>query len=307
MRNFSRTALKRMQGLTTASTQGPRPSIPAPPPPEAAAPPATSSPSPLTDEVPAFWENRTHTELMAVAAACHRQRRELTEQLYERELLGVRRAIASLHLRGQGVEVGAGSRPFPLPEGVTCFYGDVRDGQQLQDYFQRQEVTFDGRLDAQTFEGVPDGSLDFVISAHVIEHLEDPINAVRNTLRVLRPGGVFLLAVPDMRFTFDHQRPPTPLEHVIADSQDGGAGTRMQAYLEHVRYVHPVLSPSIIPEDQVLAEAQRINEQRMDLHFHAWTGESFRELLEHIRQETPFQVEGPVFVVNENIFVLRRG
>jgi hypothetical protein len=117
---------------------------------------------------------------------------------------------------------------------------------------------------------------------------------------------VFLLVVPDMRFTFDHRRPPTTLEHLIADARDGGAGTRMQAYVEHVRHVHPVLAPSPIPEEQVMAEARKINEARMDLHFHAWTADTFRELLEYIRQQTPFELLGPVFVVNENIFVLRR-
>jgi len=49
--------------------------------------------------------------------------------------------------------------------------------------------------------GVPDGSIDAVWSSHNLEHLdphEVPL-ALREFLRVLRPGGCLLLAVPDLQ------------------------------------------------------------------------------------------------------------
>lgn len=90
-------------------------------------------------------------------------------------------------------------------------------------------------IDAQTLGGTADASLDFVLSAHVIEHLQDPLGSIRAAMRCLRPGGSLLLAVPDMRHTFDRERSPTPLSHLPGDLEDGGEGTRLEAYEEFIR------------------------------------------------------------------------
>ena len=48
---------------------------------------------------------------------------------------------------------------------------------------------------------VSDGSAEAVYCSHVLEHLavDDLRRALRNTLRMLRPGGAFRLVVPDLR------------------------------------------------------------------------------------------------------------
>lgn len=49
---------------------------------------------------------------------------------------------------------------------------------------------------------VEDGSVDAVYSSHVLEHLyrDDLPRALANTWRVLRPGGVFRLVLPDLEW-----------------------------------------------------------------------------------------------------------
>lgn len=216
-----------------------------------------------------------------------------------------RACLAKQFIRGNGVEVGAGDRPWPIPDTATCFYGDVRDKGGLGDYFRNSNVEFDGFLNAQTFEGVPDDGFDFVLSGHVIEHLPNPIGAIRETMRVLKPGGIFLLAVPDMRHTHDHARPVTTLEHFLRDEQDGGASTRLQAYEEHVRYVHPLQYPAF-SEEQISGEVQKISDAGMDIHFHTWTGPTFRGMLDAISDRIGFTIAAEVAVQNENIYALRK-
>lgn len=48
---------------------------------------------------------------------------------------------------------------------------------------------------------VPDQSADLVYCSHVLEHLtyEDCVTAIRNTWRVLKPGGTWRLVLPDLR------------------------------------------------------------------------------------------------------------
>ena len=257
------------------------------------------------DESPAFWAQKSPDELAAVAAEMHRQRRAWHGETLEHEVQAARRAVGDVFVRGRGIEVGAGPRPFPIPKNATCHYGDIRDAQDLKAYFNSADSPHSAQIDAQTLGGIPDLTYDFVISAHVVEHLEDPLGAIRNAVRVLRRGGIFILVVPDRRFTFDQGRPPTPLAHVIADLLDGGTGTRHEAYCEHLRFLHPQWMAAL-PESEIEPEARRMAERRADTHFHCWDTDEFRELLDYTAQSLPLAVVGHTFVVNENIFVLRR-
>jgi SAM-dependent methyltransferase len=225
----------------------------------------------------------------------------------EAKIEASRSAMGSF-LRGNGIEVGAGDRPFPVPDFVNVKYGDVRDAESLQVYFKSEvpiAVKSGGRIDAQTLAGIPDESLDFVISAHVLEHLFDPIGAVGNSIRVLRPGGIFILVIPDMRLTFDCTRPGTDLAHLIRDWKDGGESTRRQAYEEHVRYVHAYLREPI-PEDEIQGNVLRIMEAQMDIHVHAWGLSGASQLLDFCESLFPMRKEAVHHIVNENQFFIRR-
>jgi predicted SAM-dependent methyltransferase len=58
---------------------------------------------------------------------------------------------------------------------------------------------------------------DFVCSSHVLEHLTNPIKAVMEWKRVIKPDGMLYCGVPDKRFTFDHKRKRTTMQHIMDD------------------------------------------------------------------------------------------
>jgi len=64
-----------------------------------------------------------------------------------------------------------------------------------------------------------DGEFDFVCSSHVLEHIANPIKAIKEWMRVVKKGGVIYCAVPDKRFTFDHKRKRTTMQHLVSDYQ----------------------------------------------------------------------------------------
>jgi SAM-dependent methyltransferase len=257
------------------------------------------------DYLPDYWR-RSGLDLAVVVAEIHHQREQWLGEKLEAEARSARRAIAHSFISGCGIEIGAASRPFPLPPGVSCFYGDVNDNDVLRTRCEGELVPA-GNLDGQTLEGVTDASLDFVIAAHVIEHLENPLGALRHWLRVLRPGGKAIVVVPDMRHTFDRSRPETPLSHVISDEKDGGDGTRRQAYEEHIRYVHVELGGVPVSENEIGSHIDHLISARFDTHFHAWTASGFRIVLDYLCCSSPGRVLVDLpEVVNENIFVIER-
>jgi SAM-dependent methyltransferase len=258
------------------------------------------------DETPEFWRSHSHDDLVRRVAELHRQRRENSAASGEKEVTAARRAVADLFIKGEGIEVGAGARRFPIPSHAQCYYGDIRDQEQLASYFKSKDVVFTGFIDAETFGPIAEGSLDFIISAHVIEHLENPICSILGGLQKLKAAGIYLLVVPDARHTFDRQRPLTSEKHLFADFEDGGAGTRLEAYRDFVRYTAVAEWGEIIAPEKIDSEAARLSTAGMDIHFHTWTGDTFLHLLRSLFSRAPFDIIGSTFVINENIFVLRK-
>ena len=200
------------------------------------------------------------------------------------------------------------ARPFPVPDDVRIRYGDVRDRESLESYFKSSEVKTGDEIDAQTFAGLDAASFDFVVAAHVIEHLRDPIGSIIHAMRILKPGGVLVLVVPDLPRTFDRNRPETTMEHAVRDYRDGGVSTTRQGYEEHLRYVHPYLTGEEHPEHELQRQATESEKRwrELDVHFHAWTRDGFEMLLKAVAELAPFDIEAAKSGINENIFVLRK-
>ncbi len=114
-----------------------------------------------------------------------------------------------------GLEIGGPSGVFtrldrlPLYDRVGSLDNCVSAGstvwaEQSQDYtFSRRRAP--GRcfvLETTALIAIPDRSYDFVLFSHALEHVANPVKALREWARVLRPGGALVLVLPDYRRTF---------------------------------------------------------------------------------------------------------
>lgn len=213
--------------------------------------------------------------------------------------------LAPAYLRGRGIEIGALFNPQPLPRGARVRYVDrmpVADlRKQYPDLADQPLVPVHIIDNGETLATIVDGSQDFVIANHFLEHCEDPIGALGNMIRVLRPGGVLHLAIPDKRFTFDRDRPLTTLAHLQADHEHGPAATRPGHYAEYVRFVHK-------PASKEIAEVQSADLMRRgySIHFHVWTQREILELLLHLAPALSFDIEAACRHDYEFVVVLRK-
>jgi SAM-dependent methyltransferase len=214
--------------------------------------------------------------------------------------------IAKRYLQGSGLEIGALHRPLRLPTGATARYVDRMDCDSLREHYPELSkyslVNVDVIDDGETLGTQPDCSADFIIANHFIEHTEDPLGTLANHLRVLKPGGILYLAVPDRRRTFDSDRPPTPLEHVIQDHREGPAWSRPNHLEEWARLVDKV------PTTEIPARVRALDESNYSIHFHVWTPAEFTTVLEHARDDgLAFEIEKLQSNDHEFIAILRRG
>lgn len=257
------------------------------------------------DETVDYWRAFSFETLASTAATLHRDRRAYEARIGYHEVMGARQLVSNAFITGVGIEVGAGNRPFPVPEGVKVLYGDIRDGQSLEVHFADKKVSFDDEIDAETFAAIPLESIDFIISAHVIEHLYNPFGSIREGLRRLKANGVYVIVVPDMQYTTDRNRKATTFEHLIDDMKDGGKSTLLQSYLEHCEHVHP-LSQEAFSSDELIKAAQSGMENRVDIHVHTWTKDSFKDHLSRLSKAFGFEIVFSSNIQNEAVFVLRK-
>ncbi len=116
-----------------------------------------------------------------------------------------------------GIEIGGSAHnPFNIP---GCRYVDYTD--DMTTTFKQSErelagapLTVDVVADGDKLP-FPNDSLDYVLTSHVIEHFWDPIAAINEWLRVLRPGGIIFMIVPHKERTFDSERARTPLRELL--------------------------------------------------------------------------------------------
>lgn len=85
------------------------------------------------------------------------------------------------YIQGKGIDIGCGRI-------------DTHDGL---DTISPTAVHHDkDDCDATFMDIYPDNEFDYVYASHVLEHLSEPVTAVKNWMRICKPGGVVIISVP---------------------------------------------------------------------------------------------------------------
>ncbi|MGC5376479.1 methyltransferase domain-containing protein, partial [Salmonella enterica] len=82
------------------------------------------------------------------------------------------------YIKGTGVDLGVGR--------IDSIYGADPVHPDVQQWDKD-----DG--DATFMESVADNTYDYVHASHILEHIENPYLALRNWLRILKPGGYLIV------------------------------------------------------------------------------------------------------------------
>ncbi|HLX89806.1 MAG TPA: class I SAM-dependent methyltransferase [Acidimicrobiales bacterium] len=193
-------------------------------------------------------------------------------------------------LAGAGIEVGPGEFPFRLLRpGVQVRYVDrlrPEDRHRVLEALGRDpdqaafdtarialEPDFVADFNAERLGPVPDGSQDFVIASHVLEHLAEPLGFVDEIHRVLVPGGLALVLLPDRRRTEDRFRAATPLGHLVGEHEQAV----VEVSAEHLReFLRDRGRPAARGDEW---ERQLAQYREHSFHVHCWDPDEFVEVL----------------------------
>lgn len=159
----------------------------------------------------------------------------------------------SLFAGKSGLEIG-GPSPMFSAEGILPIYGvigsldnclfknhtiwggEVREGQNFQ-FSRSKQLGFQFVLEATDLHTIREPTYEFILSCHTLEHVANPLRALREWKRVSLKSSLLLLVLPHKDGTFDWRRPTTALSHLIED-YDRDIGEDDLTHLSEILALH---------------------------------------------------------------------
>jgi SAM-dependent methyltransferase len=208
---------------------------------------------------------------------------------------------------GFGLEIGPSYNPLlPKADGYNVETLDHANGTDL-----RQKYATTHGIDPSKIEDVDHvsdgrpmhevigekGRYDFIVASHVIEHTPDMLGFLQDCEALLKPDGVIVLAVPDIRFCFDRYKPITSIGEIVQAHHEKRTRHTLASLFDHIAYFCEVDGAAGWPQADTreaalkydLPKPGRFIADHSDGRYvdsHAWqfTPSSFRMIIEALHQ-----------------------
>lgn len=215
------------------------------------------------------------------------------------------RAYQGLIRGKEGIEIGGPTKLFrrDLPiykvakslDGVnfsdsTVWEGRLTEGQTYR--YLKNRVGRQFICDATDLSQIPSGQYDFVLSSNNLEHIANPLKAVGEWLRILRPGGHLLLVLPRRESNFDHRREITEFRHLLDDLEQGST-EHDQTHLEEILDRHDYAMTPDSGDRETLKRRGLANFENRCLHHHVFDAPLIEAMFRHFRLLTVLMTATP--------------
>ncbi len=135
--------------------------------------------------------------------------------------------------------------------------------------------------DAVKIDCLHDASYDFVMSSNNLEHIANPIKALKEMTRVLKSGGSIVILVPDKQYTFDHRREYTSFEHMLEDYENDTPETDL-THLPEILELHDLSMDLPAGDIENFRKRSELNYENRCLHQHVFSEDSLKRIFEYL-------------------------
>lgn len=123
--------------------------------------------------------------------------------------------------------------------------------------------------EATNLAGLSSSAYDVVISSHTLEHVANPLLALREWRRVCRPRGTLVLILPHRDGTFDWRRPVTTMAHLLKDEALSTPESDL-SHMEEVLRLHDIDRDPGVSSMSLLRERIKNNSLLRVVHHHVF-------------------------------------
>jgi SAM-dependent methyltransferase len=161
------------------------------------------------------------------------------------------------------------------------YWEDARCEGRSYFYHPRKPKGLNFILESTDLRGIEDSCYGFLLASHTLEHTANPVKALKEWKRVVRPGGLVVIVLPHHRHNFDRKRQPTPVNHMMDDY----AQNRDESDLSHIKEVLEL--QEFTPTDKVPSREHFLailenNKQVRLMHHHVFDERNSEALLKAV-------------------------
>ena len=160
----------------------------------------------------------------------------------------------------------------------TTWEGSIREGSTYN-YNGDKPMGHQYVGEAGALDQIADNQYEGLLSSHMIEHTANPLKALNEWKRVLKPNGWLLIVVPHKDGTFDHKRPLTTIEHLREDFRQERDETDMTHFDEIIKH-HDLNRDPLAGTKKDFIERSKRNHENRCFHHHVFNARLVFDMLD---------------------------
>jgi ubiquinone/menaquinone biosynthesis C-methylase UbiE len=138
--------------------------------------------------------------------------------------------------------------------------------------------------DAVNIDSVNDSTYDYLFASHCLEHIANPLKALKEWLRITKPDGHIILVLPEKSVCFDHKRQVSSFSTILSQYEKNVGEDDLSTLPEILANHDLSMDPQAGTYDQFKERSLKNFENRC-LHHYVYSPELLNEMCEFLKCE----------------------
>lgn len=149
----------------------------------------------------------------------------------------------------------------------TIWEGAIQDGKPFHYYLDNPGTQY--VAEATNLANLSADRYEFLMSSNCLEHIANPLKAVKEWVRVVAHNGYMLLVLPNKVNNFDHRRPVTSFDHIKQDYEQR-VGEDDLTHLHEILELHDLSKDPPAGDLEQFRRRSLANATNRTLHHHVF-------------------------------------
>jgi len=205
-----------------------------------------------------------------------------------------------------GIEIGGPSGIFsaknflPLYSSLKSLDGVNFSNQTIWEgkLYPGENYPYDGRTGFQfigegtNLKEIKDDQYDFVLSCNNLEHIANPVKALIEWKRIIKPDGIIILILPRKESNFDHKRSVTTFHHLQQDFEKN-INEKDLTHLNEILELHDLKRDVHAGSFENFKRRSEKNFETRSIHHHVFDIALLKEMIDFVGMQTELFYSSP--------------
>jgi SAM-dependent methyltransferase len=176
----------------------------------------------------------------------------------------------------------------------TIWEGSIREEKTYKYYHNK--IGYQYIHEAVDLHDIASDKYDFLISSNCLEHIANPIKAMLEWVRIIKPNAMILLILPNKDYCFDHNRTVTLYSHLKED-YDKNTGEDDLTHIDEIMAFHDFSMDVQAGTLEYFKARSLKNYENRTLHHHVFDLNVVRQMANFLKVGIIFESEGNNYII----------